>query len=46
MARVSVKINNRLRWNGGYQYYGHRQEFDRNLNYRANTGYTSLSISF
>ena len=46
MARVSVKINNHLRWNGGYQYYGHRQEFNPNLNYRANTGYTSLSISF
>jgi hypothetical protein len=46
MARVSVKINNYLRWNGGYQYYGHRQEFNPNLNYRANTGYTSLSISF
>jgi hypothetical protein len=45
-ARVSVKINNQLRWNGGYQYYGHRQEFNPNLNYRANTGYTSLSISF
>jgi hypothetical protein len=46
MARVSVKINNHLRWNGGYQYYGHDQEFNPNLNYRANTGYTSLSISF
>ena len=46
MARVSLKINNHLRWNGGYQYYGHRQEFSPNLNYRANTGYTSLSISF
>jgi hypothetical protein len=46
MARVSVKINDHLRWNGGYQYYGHRQELNPNLNYRANTGYTSLSISF
>lgn len=46
MARVSLKINDHLRWNGGYQYYGHRQEFTPNLNYRANTGYTSLSISF
>jgi hypothetical protein len=53
MARVSVKINNNLRWNGGYQYYGHHQEFNPTLNnpnpnlgYRANTGYTSLSISF
>jgi hypothetical protein len=46
MARVSLKINDHLRWNGGYQYYGHRQDFNPNLNYRANTGYTSLSISF
>jgi hypothetical protein len=46
MARVSVKINEHMRWNGGYQYYGHRQEFNPNLNYRANTGYSSLSISF
>jgi hypothetical protein len=53
MARVSVKINDHLRWNGGYQYYGHSQEFNPTLNnpnpnlgYRANTGYTSLSISF
>jgi hypothetical protein len=46
IARVSVKITDHLRWNGGYQYYGHRQEFNPNLNYRANTGYTSLSISF
>jgi len=45
MARVSVKINNNVRWNAGYQYYGHRQEFSPNLNYRANTGYTSLSIA-
>ena len=47
-ARLSVKINNRLRWNAGYQYYGYRQEFNLNpnLNYQANTGYTSLSYSF
>jgi len=48
VGRVSLKINNRLRWNAGYQYYGYRQEFNQNpnLNYGANTGYTSLSFAF
>jgi hypothetical protein len=48
MGRVSLKLNNRLRWNAGYQYYGYRQEFNLNpnLNYLANTGYTSLSFAF
>jgi hypothetical protein len=45
-ARLSVKINNRLRWNAGYQYYGYRADFESLLGYRANTGYTSLSFSF
>ena len=47
-ARVSLKINQRMRWNAGYQYYGYRQEFNLNpnLNYQANTGYTSLSFAF
>jgi hypothetical protein len=46
MARVSVKINEKLRWNAGYQYYGYRADFASLLGYRANTGYTSLSFSF
>ena len=46
MARLSVKINDKLRWNAGYQYYGYRQDFTSLLGYRANTGYTSLSFSF
>jgi len=46
MARLSVKINEKLRWNAGYQYYGYRQDFASLLGYRANTGYTSLSFSF
>ena len=47
-ARVSLKINQRIRWNAGYQYYGYHQEFNLNpnLNYQANTGYTSLSFAF
>jgi len=46
MARLSVKINEKLRWNAGYQYYGYRADFASLLGYRANTGYTSLSFSF
>jgi len=47
-ARVSLKLSRGLRWNAGYQYYGYRQEFNRtpDLDYRANTGYTSLSFAF
>lgn len=47
-ARVSLKINQRIHWNAGYQYYGYSQEFNLNpnLNYRANTGYTSLSFAY
>ena len=47
-ARVSLKLSQRLRWNAGYQYYGYRQEFNQNpnLNYQANTGYTSLAFAF
>jgi len=46
MARLSVKVNDKLRWNAGYQYYGYQQDFTSLLGYRANTGYTSLSFSF
>jgi hypothetical protein len=45
-ARVSVKITGKLRWNAGYQYYGYREDFTPLPGYRANTGYTSLSLSF
>jgi hypothetical protein len=52
LARLSVKITNRIRWNLGYQYYGYRedfftgQEFTTNYGYRAQTGYTSILWSF
>lgn len=46
LARVSVRINNRLRWNAGYQYYGYREDFYATQNFRAHTGYSSLSWSF
>jgi hypothetical protein len=49
LARVSWRLNERLRFNVGYQYYGYREEFGllgTNQGYRANTGYTSLLWSF
>jgi hypothetical protein len=49
MARVSVKLNEKLRFNIGYQYYGYKEQFglfNVNENYRANTGYTSLFWAF
>jgi hypothetical protein len=49
LARVSIRISPKLRWNAGYQYYGYHEEFGltpQPQNYRANTGYTSVSWSF
>jgi len=50
VGRFSVKINNRIRWNVGYQYYGYHEEFTgqftENQAYRAHTGYTSVLFSF
>ena len=46
VARVSVRIKEKLRWNAGYQYYGYRQDFFFGQDYRAHTGFTSLSVSF
>ncbi|HYZ86504.1 MAG TPA: hypothetical protein VE621_18965 [Bryobacteraceae bacterium] len=46
MARVSVRILPRVRWNFGYQYYKYREEFRHVQDYRAHTGFTSLSWSF
>jgi hypothetical protein len=49
LVRLSVRINEKLRWNFGYQYYGYKEDFGLfavNQNYRANTGYTSLLWAF
>ncbi len=49
MARVSVKITPKMRWNAGYQYYGYNEQFQLysyQQNYHAHTGYTSLLWSF
>jgi len=44
LARLSVKITPKLRYNLGYQYYGYHDAVSQS--YRAHTGYTSLLWSF
>ncbi|HEY4054502.1 MAG TPA: hypothetical protein VGL74_12200 [Terriglobales bacterium] len=46
LARVSVRINERIRWNIGYQYFGYHETFASGENYLAHTGYTSVLWSF
>jgi hypothetical protein len=46
MARLSIRLQERLRWNFGYQYYGYREKFYSAQDYRASTGYSSLTWSF
>jgi hypothetical protein len=46
LAKVSVSITPRIRWNAGYQFYGYREDFATLQNYRAHTGYSSVSWSF
>jgi hypothetical protein len=45
-GKLSIRIAPRIRWNAGYQYYGYREQFSALQNYRAHTGYTSVSWSF
>jgi hypothetical protein len=46
LARLSVRLHNRLRWNAGYQHYRYAEDLLPMQNYRAHTGFTSLSWSF
>ncbi|MCX6636905.1 MAG: hypothetical protein NT090_17760, partial [Acidobacteria bacterium] len=46
MARFSMRLRGKLRWNAGYQHYRYGEEFFRQQNYRAHTGYTSVLWSF
>jgi len=46
LARLSVRISERVRWNVGYQYFGYRADFWPAEDYLANTGYTSVLWSF
>ena len=52
LARVSVKLSNRIRCNVGYQYYGYREDFFTGNDflpdhaYRSTTAYSSVLWSF
>jgi len=49
VARLSVRITPKLRWNAGYQFYGYAEEFHLlgyNQNYNAHTGFTSILWSW
>jgi hypothetical protein len=43
---VSIRINRLMRWNAGYQYYGYHEQFSSLQDFRAHTGYTSMSWAF
>ena len=49
LFRLSIRINEKLRYNLGYQYYGYNEQFglfSTYENFHANTGYTSLLWTF
>jgi hypothetical protein len=49
MARVSVRITPKVRWNVGWQYYNYNEQFqlfNAYQNFHANNGYTSVLWSF
>lgn len=46
LARFSLRLTEKMRWNAGYQYYGYKELFFNRQNYRAHTGYTSVLWSF
>ncbi len=46
VARLTLRINERLRWNAGYQLFDYQAMFSPGINFAARTGYTSVSWSF
>ena len=49
MARLSIRITPKLRWNAGWQFYGYGELFHLlgyDQNFHAHTGYTSVLWSF
>jgi len=49
LVRISVRLNPKLRWNLGWQFYDYHEEFGLESfyqGYHANTGYSSVSYSF
>jgi hypothetical protein len=49
LARVSIRLREKLRWNAGWQYYNYHEDFGLlsfYQGYHANTGYTSVTWAF
>lgn len=46
LARFSVRLHQKLRFNLGYQFYHYNEDFVGLQNYHAHTGFTSLLWSF
>lgn len=46
MARLSIRLHNKVRWNAGYQHYRYSEQLLPVQNYRAHTGFSSLTWSF
>jgi hypothetical protein len=49
LARLSVKISPKVRWNAGYQFYDYAEQFgllSYYQNFHAHTGYTSILWAF
>jgi hypothetical protein len=49
LARVSIRITEKVRWNVGYQFYNYNQQFNPfgfYQNFHANTGFSSILWSF
>ncbi len=49
MARLSIRLREKLRWNAGWQFYNYHEDFglfSLYQGYHANTGYTSLTWAF
>ena len=49
LARLSVKISPKMRWNAGYQFYDYNEQFGLlgyYQNFHAHTGYTSVLWAF
>ena len=45
-AKLKIKIFEKVEWNAGWQYFGYKEKFFSNQNYRAHTAYTSIRIGF
>ena len=49
LARISIRLHPKLRWNVGWQFYNYHEDFGLFAfyqGYHANTGYSSLSWAF